>query len=134
MSRPALRLTSVTVGTPRPREAARFWSQLLGWPVSADEPPGPGEPPDAGWAQVRPPAGTAGPTLNLEWERAYAPPVWPAEPGAQTATQHLDIEVDDLDAAVAWAVSCGAVLAAVQPQDDVRVLLAPDGHPFCLFR
>jgi hypothetical protein len=27
----------------------------------------------------------------------------------------------------------GATLAQVQPQDDVRVLLDPDGHPFCLF-
>jgi hypothetical protein len=27
----------------------------------------------------------------------------------------------------------GAVLAEVQPQDDVRVLFDPSGHPFCLF-
>jgi hypothetical protein len=25
------------------------------------------------------------------------------------------------------------VLADVQPQDDVRVLFDPSGHPFCLF-
>jgi len=29
--------------------------------------------------------------------------------------------------------ACGAVLAESQPQDDVRVLFDPSGHPFCLF-
>ncbi len=46
---------------------------------------------------------------------------------------HLDIEVDDLDAAGAHAVAAGAVLAVYQPQDDVRVYFDPAGHPFCLF-
>jgi hypothetical protein len=35
--------------------------------------------------------------------------------------------------AVADAVEVGATLAAYQPQDDVRVLLDPAGHPFCLY-
>ena len=30
-------------------------------------------------------------------------------------------------------VACGATLADVQPQEDVRVHLDPDGHPFCLY-
>jgi hypothetical protein len=46
---------------------------------------------------------------------------------------HLDIEVDDLEAAGAHAVAAGAVLADYQPQDDVRVYLDPAGHPFCLW-
>ena len=46
---------------------------------------------------------------------------------------HLDIKVDDLDAATAYAQRVGAVLAHHQPQDDVRVLLDPAGHPFCLW-
>lgn len=46
---------------------------------------------------------------------------------------HLDIRVDDLDAAVTKAVEAGATLAQHQPQDDVRVCLDPDGHPFCLY-
>jgi hypothetical protein len=45
----------------------------------------------------------------------------------------LDIAVDDLAAAPARAVALGAIEAAFQPQDDVRVMLDPDGHPFCLF-
>jgi hypothetical protein len=46
---------------------------------------------------------------------------------------HLDIEVEDLDAAVALAVEAGATVAEFRPQDDVRVCLDPAGHPFCLF-
>ena len=46
---------------------------------------------------------------------------------------HLDIGVSDLDAGVARAQALGASLAEHQPQDDVRVLIDPAGHPFCLF-
>jgi hypothetical protein len=53
--------------------------------------------------------------------------------GEQLMMIHLDFGVDDLDAAVAWAVEAGARAADHQPQDDVRVMLDPDGHPFCLF-
>jgi hypothetical protein len=45
---------------------------------------------------------------------------------------HFDIEVGDLDEAVAEAVALGARVAADQPNDNVRVLLDPAGHPFCL--
>lgn len=46
---------------------------------------------------------------------------------------HLDVAVDDLAAGVAWAIDAGATLADYQPQTDVRVMLDPAGHPFCLF-
>ena len=39
----------------------------------------------------------------------------------------------DLEAAVAHAVELGATVADHQPQDDVRVMLDPAGHPFCLY-
>ena len=45
---------------------------------------------------------------------------------------HLDIEVNDLEAAVALALAAGARLADYQPRADLRVLLDPAGHPFCL--
>ena len=32
-----------------------------------------------------------------------------------------------------WAIRAGAVLAEFQPQLDVRVMVDPAGHPFCLF-
>jgi len=129
-ARPTLTLTSITVSCPDPRALADFYARLLGAVVTASEPPRPDEPPAAGWAQIA----TAALRVNFEYERRWTPPVWPAEQGLQTATQHLDIQVDDLVAATAWAVSCGATLASVQPQEDVRVFLDPAGHPFCLFR
>ncbi len=46
---------------------------------------------------------------------------------------HLDLQVGDLKAAVAHALEAGAKLAEYQPQDNVRVLLDPAGHPFCLY-
>ncbi len=116
-----MRLTSVTVGTSQPRELAEFYAKLLGTTVATAEP---------GWALVRAPGGVS---VGFELEREFRRPVWPSEPGAPVATQHLDIEVDDLAAATEHALACGAVLAPVQPQSGVRVLFDPDGHPFCLF-
>jgi catechol 2,3-dioxygenase-like lactoylglutathione lyase family enzyme len=131
---PKLMVTSVTISAPDPRALAAFYARLLGWPVTASDGPRPGQPPEDGWAQVRPPAGLAGPTLNFEYEEAgFVPPVWPSEAGRQQTTQHLDIAVGDLDDCVTWALAAGATLAGHQPQDDVRVMLDPAGHPFCLF-
>ncbi len=121
MTAPRITATSVTVGSPEPVALARFYALLLGAEVAAEEP---------GWAQVR----TERLTLNFEQEAQWQRPVWPAEPGRPVATQHLDLWVDDLDASAAWARECGATPAEQQPQDDVRVMLDPDGHPFCLFR
>ena len=104
---PRMDVTSVTIGAPDPRALAAFYARLLGWPVTAEEPPRPGSPPEDGWAQVRPPAGATGPALNFEYEAQYTRPAWPSEPGRQHITQHLDIAVEDLGAAVAWAVAGG---------------------------
>jgi hypothetical protein len=46
---------------------------------------------------------------------------------------HLDILVEDLDAAGAHATAEGATLAAFQPQPHVLVFQDPAGHPFCLY-
>lgn len=48
-------------------------------------------------------------------------------------TSHLDVAVDDLEGGVAWALNAGARLADYRPQEHVRVMLDPAGHPFCLF-
>jgi catechol 2,3-dioxygenase-like lactoylglutathione lyase family enzyme len=108
---------------------ADFYGTLLGWPVTAREP---------GWVLMRNPDGAVG--LAFQAEEGYVPPVWPERTGAVSAGRaeqqkmlHLDLRVPDLDAAVAEAESAGATLAARQPQDDVRVLLDPAGHPFCVF-
>jgi catechol 2,3-dioxygenase-like lactoylglutathione lyase family enzyme len=128
-----MRVTSVSIAAPDPRGLAAFYSQLLGIPVTTSEGPRPGFPPEDGWAQIRPGDRRRGPTLNFEYEAEYVPPVWPSVPGKQQLQTHIDIAVDDLAEAVEWAQCCGARLADVQPQNDVRVMLDPIGHPFCLF-
>ncbi len=132
-SPPRIRVGALTIMSARPRELARFYSRLLSWPYIREEGPRPGEPPDAGYALVCPPEGVAEPALNFDYETHHRRPHWPAVPGEQTSTMHLDVGVDDLDAAVAWATECGAILAPVQPNPTAhRVVLDPEGHPICL--
>jgi predicted enzyme related to lactoylglutathione lyase len=119
---PSFQLTATVLDAPDPRALAEFYGQLLGWPIGTDEPD---------WVTLRPPAGGAG--LSFQREPVYARPTWPASPGKQQMQLHLDIEVDDLEAAGARAAAAGAVLAEFQPQEDVRVYLDPVGHPFCLW-
>ncbi|GIG69403.1 VOC family protein [Phytomonospora endophytica] len=71
--------------------------------------------------------------LGVQHNPAYVRPVWPAPEGAQQMMLHLDFQVTDLEAETARAVELGAELPEHQPQDDVRVLLDPAGHPFCLY-
>jgi hypothetical protein len=120
-----VRPAAATLDAPDACELAEFYPRLLpGWRVRPGE-----EGPD--WVHIRPPDGSAG--LSFQRGPAYAPPVRPGEPGRQQMTIHRDIEVDDLERATARAVAAGARLAAHQPQRDVRVLLDPVGHPFCLY-
>ena len=102
---------------------AHFYSDLLGWEISKEDPEG---------AAMGPPGGVA--YLAIQTAPDYVRPVWPAAQGTQQMMMHLDFEVEDLGAAVAHALELGAVEAEYQPQDDVRVLLDPAGHPFCLYR
>ena len=71
--------------------------------------------------------------LEVQYEPNHVAPVWPSSPGRQSMMMHMDYGADDVDEVVAWAIECGATLADHQPQPDVRVLLDPEGHPFCVF-
>ena len=133
MTQPRMRVSGVVIGAPNPRALAAFYERLLGWALVDQAGPRPGAPPEDGWAQLRPPSGTPGVSLAFEFEPDYAPPVWPSVADEPQIMAHIDIAVEDLDEAVAWAVGAGATLAEHQPQDRVRVMLDPAGHPFCLF-
>lgn len=115
-------LSSTVLGTSDPRGLGSFYAVLLGWEVLEDEPD---------WVKIKPTGGGTG--LAFQREDGHVPPTWPAGPGDQQMQAHLDIGVSDLAAGEARALALGASLAAYQPQDDVRVLLDPAGHPFCLF-
>lgn len=113
----------VALDAPDPRELARFYEGLLGWRIfnESDD-----------WVDLAP-SEDAGYNLAFQKEEKYARPVWPAEDGKPQMSMHLDIAVDDLEESVAHAVEVGAELAAFQPQEKVRVMLDPAGHPFCLY-
>jgi catechol 2,3-dioxygenase-like lactoylglutathione lyase family enzyme len=120
--RPQAAWWGVVLEAPDAGALARFYARLLGWKIAKDEPD---------WATVAPPDGVA--YVAFQTSPEYIQPVWPAVEGRQQMMMHLDLEVDDLEAAVAHAVEAGATLAAHQPQEHVRVLLDPAGHPFCLY-
>ena len=101
---------------------ARFYAGLLGWQIAKQ---------DADGAAVAPPDGVA--YLGFQTAEGYVPPVWPPADGTQQMMMHLDFEVSDLAAAVTHALELGAREAEHQPQDNVRVMLDPAGHPFCLY-
>ncbi|WP_329442127.1 VOC family protein [Streptomyces canus] len=125
----SVRLSTVVLDAHDAHELAAFYQRLLGYVVRAEEPD---------WVLTGPPPGTAGTSLAFQTEPGYVPPVWPTrKPGEQQMMLHLDIEVDGgpdaLAVETARAVAEGARLAEYQPQDDVRVLFDPSGHPFCLW-
>ena len=122
MNRPQIEVSAVVLGARDARELARFYERLLGWPIAVDE---------GNWVMLRHPDSGTG--LSFQSEPGHVAPVWPGQPGEQQMMIHLDIGVDNLDGGVAWAIEGGAVLADHQPQEDVRVMLDPAGHPFCLF-
>jgi catechol 2,3-dioxygenase-like lactoylglutathione lyase family enzyme len=99
---------------------ARFYAELLGWPVVHEEP---------GTAVVGTPNGSF---FVFQQATDYHAPVWPPVEGEQRPMMHLDFQVGDLDSAVDEAVALGATLSEHQPQDNVRVLQDPAGHPFCV--
>jgi len=106
-----------------PVELARFYHRLLGWPIVKEGP---------NWCVVAPEGSNT--YLGFQRSEGYEPPVWPNTNGSQQMMMHLDLEVGDLAASVRRAVADGATLAAFQPQEKVRVLLDPAGHPFCLYK
>ena len=122
-SRTASMWWGVAIEAPDPGALARFYSELLGWPIGHEEP---------GTAIIAAPPGA----IYLVFQQAtdYRAPVWPPVADEQRPMMHFDFQVGDLDSAVEDAVALGARVADFQPQENVRVLIDPAGHPFCLCR
>jgi len=112
----------VVLEAPSAPELAAFYAQLLEWPIVKSS---------ESEASIAPSGGIA--YLAFQTSADYVRPVWPATEGSQQMQMHLDFEVSDLVAAVEHAISLGAVEAQFQPQANVRVLIDPAGHPFCLY-
>ncbi|MFD4261749.1 VOC family protein [Streptomyces sp. NPDC058534] len=116
----AFRYSAVTFDCPDPAELARFYCEALGLPVvfSTDD-----------FVLLGQQDGAAG--LGFNRLADYRRPTWP-DP-AQEKQAHIDLGVDDLDAAETRLLSLGAMKPDYQPAPDRwRVLLDPAGHPFCV--
>jgi catechol 2,3-dioxygenase-like lactoylglutathione lyase family enzyme len=120
-ARPTITIGTYNMDCRDSEEMAAFYGSLLGWEVKWR---------DGNFIILGNPDG--GPDISFQPYKNYQPPVWPEEPGEQWKMIHLDLSVADLDAAVAHAIACGARLAEYQGKEDLRVMLDPAGHPFCL--
>ena len=112
------RLGSIALDCDDPRSLGDFWAALIGGEVAFASDDFVAVRTDRCWlAAVRVPG--------------YEHPTWPE--GVLPKQMHLDLAVDELDAAEDEAIRLGARRAPEQPQPDRwRVLLDPAGHPFCL--
>jgi predicted enzyme related to lactoylglutathione lyase len=111
------RFPSFVIDCPDAHALAAFYGALLDWKAELS----------TGWADIR---GGDSQCISFQQAEPYTPPRWP---GQETPQQmHLDVIVDDLDAAEAAVLELGATRHEYQPGTSFRVFLDPAGHPFCL--
>ncbi len=111
------RYPSIVLDCPDASALATFYGALLDWEVTTSD----------GWAEAR---ADYGQCLCFQQVEDYRAPVWPAQDVPQQ--MHVDLQVDDLDAAEPQVLALGATRHDHQPGERFRVFLDPAGHPFCL--
>jgi hypothetical protein len=115
-SRAVGRLHHVVLDARDPHGLARFWSAVLGQPVTYTSPD---------WVVVSTASDRSGMAFQLAPD--HVPPVWgdPARP----QQVHHDVMVDDVTVAESRVEALGATRLA---SPDGSVWADPAGHPFCL--
>ncbi|MFD3441538.1 VOC family protein [Streptomyces sp. NPDC058685] len=112
-------LGTVVLDCPDPAALGRFYAEVLGGEIEDD---------GAGWVNL---VGATGTALAFQAAPGHVPPKWPAPDDSQQF--HLDLMVDDMDAAEKQVLALGAtVLEADDRSRGFRVYADPAGHPFCL--
>ena len=103
-----------------PRALAAFYAGLLGFQVNEDD--------GGDWVVIGRDTGWR----ELAFQRAdpYVPPEWPDPHRPQQL--HLDIRVDDVDAAERAVLAAGGRRLPNEHESGFRVFADPAGHPFCL--
>ncbi|GGY23562.1 VOC family protein [Streptomyces djakartensis] len=116
------KLGVVVLDCPDPQALAAFYAEVLGGTPTVESD---GE---DRWIDLRVPGG---PALAFQAAPGYVPPRWPSPEHSQQF--HLDLDVEDLDAAEKGVLALGAtVLDAEDRERSFRVYADPAGHPFCL--
>jgi predicted enzyme related to lactoylglutathione lyase len=112
------RYPSFVIDCPDAEALTTFYGSLLGWTTKASD----------GWGEIR--DAETGQCICFQQVEDFTPPQWP---GQQVPQQmHLDVMVEDLDAAEPAVLALGAKKPEHQPGTTFRVFLDPAGHPFCL--
>jgi predicted enzyme related to lactoylglutathione lyase len=111
------RYPSIVIDCPDPGALAAFYATMLDWKTEVQ----------ADWVDIR---ADYGQCISFQKVERYTAPEWPGQEHPQQ--MHLDVVVDDLDAAEAEVIALGATKHEHQPGTTFRVLLDPAGHPFCL--
>jgi len=111
------RFPSIVIDCPDPAALANFYGAMLNWKVEVRP----------GWAETR---AEYGQCITFQQVESPNRPQWPGQDVPQQ--MHLDVIVDDLDAAEAAVLDLGATKHEHQPGTSFRVFLDPAGHPFCL--
>jgi len=107
------RLHHLIVDCPEPAELARFYSALLGQPITDES---------DDFVVVSEDDATSG--LGFQLAPDQRPPTWPDPSVPQQ--MHLDVMVEDVAASTPRVLDLGAVQLAE------GVFADPAGHPFCL--
>lgn len=112
------KLGAVVLDCPDPRTLAGFYAEVLGGTVEGE----------GRWVDLRVPDGQS---LAFQEAPGFVPPAWPAP--EQSQQFHLDLTVEDLDAAEETVLALGAKpLDTADRARTFRVYADPAGHPFCL--
>jgi len=121
-TQPRITLGEIAFDSAHLERDSTFWAELLGGDVTGR---------DDYWHSVK----ADGLGIGIQLAPDHVPPQWP---DGQPQQVHLDLNVEDITAAHAHAVSVGATL--LQPADGPDsakehgfvVYADPSGHPFCL--
>ncbi|HEV2886478.1 MAG TPA: VOC family protein [Jatrophihabitans sp.] len=112
------RLHHLVLDCPDPDVLARFYSELLGWPITWQQPD---------WVVVARTDRSSG--LAFQPVAGYRAPDWPDPSRPQQ--MHFDVMVDDVDEAEPLVLALGA-RRLTAAESVWRVFADPAGHPFCL--
>ncbi len=115
--RPVITLGSLVIDTDDPAELARFYAALLDVPIVEE---------NERWVTIQLPDGRL---VDFQLSITFRPPT---SQSAEVPQQfHLDLMVDDLAVAMAYAESLGARRIEALGGNSVA-FVDPSGHPFCL--
>jgi catechol-2,3-dioxygenase len=113
------RLETVVLDTREPLKLARFYADLIGAKVTTEE---------DDWVTI---TDDDGRRLSFQTSPQHRSPRFPDPAGSQQF--HVDVRVDDVDAAERQVLELGATRVTDAEEDGTfRVFRDPAGHPFCL--